>query len=174
MDRARSTESSLSRRSANARPQVSLERYSDGRFVRPGWRRKLESVPRERRALFGLQLFPEASIDYWIGNVDLIDHENLVVRAARAFCEAGFTVVVKDHPLQFGFRQTELIDRLRALSSVIMVPYDVTGNEVLALCGVNFTFTGTMGLQAACSVSSPSLPNRTFLTTGISLSLDTR
>ena len=127
-------------------------RWKDIRIVGlcdPNWRQRLECVPRESRALFGLQLFPEASIDYWIGNVDLIDHENLVVRAARAFCEAGFTVVVKDHPLQFGFRQTELIDRLRALPRVIMVPYDVTGNEVLGLCGVNFTFTGTMGLQAA-------------------------
>lgn len=127
-------------------------RWADIRIVDlcdHNWRQKLESVPRERRVLFGLQLFPEASIDYWIDNVELIDHENLVVRAARAFCDAGFTVVVKDHPLQFGFRQTELIDRLRALPNVIMVPYEVTGNELLDLCSVNFTFTGTMGLQAA-------------------------
>ncbi len=113
------------------------------------WRAKVEAVPRERRALFGLQLFPEASIDYWIDNLALIDYENLLVRAAKAFSDAGFLVMVKDHPLQFGFRQTELIDRLQALPGAVIVPYDVSGNELMSLAGVNFTCTGTMGLQAA-------------------------
>ena len=114
-----------------------------------GWRGKMAAFPRERRVLFGLQLFPEASIDYWLRNVELIDHENLVVEAARAFSDQGFMVLVKDHPQQFGFRQTELLDRLRALPHVVIVPYDISGNELLTLAGVNFTCTGTLGLQAA-------------------------
>lgn len=113
------------------------------------WRNKVGGFPRGRRVLFGLQLFPEASIDYWIQNVELIDHENLVVQAARSFSEAGFLVVVKDHPLQFGFRQTELIDRLRQLPNTVIVPYEVSANDLVPLVDVNFTFTGTLGLQAA-------------------------
>lgn len=127
-------------------------RWKDIRIVGmcdPEWRRKVGAAPRGKRVLFGLQLFPEASIDYWIANPALIDHENLVVRAAEAFSREGFVVMVKDHPLQFGFRQTELIDRLRALPGVVVVPYDVSGNELLSFAGSNFTFTGTMGLQAA-------------------------
>ena len=115
----------------------------------PGWRDRLDSFPKERRVMFGLQLFPEASIDYWLRNVELIDHDNLVVDAARSFSEQGFLVLVKDHPSQFGFRQTELIDRLLALPNVVMVPYDVSGNELMAESGVSFTCTGTLGLQAA-------------------------
>jgi len=115
----------------------------------PQWRDHLVSFPKERRVMFGLQLFPEASIDYWLRNVDLIDHDNLVVGAARSFSEQGFLVLVKDHPSQFGFRQTELIDRLLALPNVVMVPYDVSGNELMAESGVSFTCTGTLGLQAA-------------------------
>ena len=113
------------------------------------WRTKVDSVPRQQRALFGLQLFPEASLDYWIDNPALIGNEALVVRAAKAFSDAGFVVMVKDHPLQFGFRQTELIDQLRALRGVVIVPYEVSGSELMSLAGVNFTCTGTMGLQAA-------------------------
>lgn len=115
------------------------------------WKRKLDAFPREKRVFFGLQLFPEASIDYWIRNAELIDHENLVVEAADTFSRAGYLVLVKDHPLQFGFRQTELLDRLRAFPGVVIVPYDVPGNELLGLVGVNFTCTGTLGLQAALS-----------------------
>ena len=127
-------------------------RWRDIRIVGlsdPQWRAKVEAVPQAQRVLFGLQLFPEASIDYWIANPALLDHENLVVRAAKAFSDAGFVLMVKDHPLQFGFRQTEFIDRLRALKGAVIVPYEVSGNELMSLAGVNFTFTGTMGFQAA-------------------------
>jgi hypothetical protein len=113
------------------------------------WRDKLLPFPKDSRVMFGLQLFPEASIDYWLRNVALIDHENLVVEAARSFSEQGFLVLVKDHPSQFGFRQTELLDRLLALPNVVLVPYDVSGNELTAQVGVSFTCTGTLGLQSA-------------------------
>ena len=113
------------------------------------WRAKMEKFTRDKRVMFGLQLFPEASIDYWLRNIDLIDHENLVVEAAAAFSKQGFVVLVKDHPSQFGFRQTGFLDRLLALPNVVMVPYDVSGNELLALSGTSFTCTGTLGLQAA-------------------------
>jgi hypothetical protein len=127
-------------------------RWSDIRILRlcnPNWRDKAQEFPRNRRILFGLQLFPEASIDYWIEPIELIEHENLVVRAARAFSAAGFLVIVKDHPLQFGFRQTDFVDKLRQVPNVLFLPYDVQASELIALSEANFTFTGTLGLQAA-------------------------
>jgi hypothetical protein len=113
------------------------------------WRTRLASTPKSKRVLFGLQLFPEASIDYWIENLELIDNENVVIQAASAYSNAGFLVLVKDHPLQFGFRQVGLIERLRNLPNVVLVPYEVSGNELLSLVGSNFTCTGTLGMQAA-------------------------
>jgi hypothetical protein len=127
-------------------------RWKDIRIVKlvnPRWREAMAAFPRERRVMFALQLFPEASIDYWLRNVALIDHENLVVEAAAAFSNAGFQVLVKDHPLQFGFRQTELIDRLLALPNVVFLPYDVSGPELISVSGASFSCTGTLGLQAA-------------------------
>ena len=122
------------------------------------WRAKVEQHPKERRVFFGLQLFPEASIDYWLTNRELIDYEDLVVDAASAFSAAGWLVLVKDHPSQFGFRQRELLDRLLGVSNVVFVPYDVSGNDIVSLTGTNFTLTGTLGLQAA-------LLGRTSITT---------
>jgi hypothetical protein len=123
------------------------------------WRDRLHEFTLERRVFFGLQLFPEASIDYWLASRELIDYEDLMVDAANAFSSAGYLVVVKDHPSQFGFRQKELIERLLAVPNVILVPYEVSGNEVLSLTGVSFTLTGTLGLQAALlgktSVTTP-------------------
>jgi hypothetical protein len=123
------------------------------------WREVVEKFPKSRRVFFGLQLFPEASIDYWLANIHLIDYENLLVRAAKAYSEQGYLVLVKDHPSQFGFRQHELIDRLKAIPNVVFLPYEVSGNEAVSLVDSNFTLTGTLGLQSALlglnSVVSP-------------------
>lgn len=113
------------------------------------WQKKIEAVPKNKRIFIGLQLFPEASIDYWITNRELIDYENVIFEIATIFANAGYVVVVKDHPLQFGFRQIEFIKRLKDISSLVFLPYEVSGTSVLQRCGVNFTTTGTLGLQAA-------------------------
>lgn len=119
------------------------------RMVDWDWRAALERFPKSRRVFFGLQLFPEASIDYWLANIRLLDYENLMVRAAQAFSDAGYLVLVKDHPSQFGFRQHELIERLKAVPNAVFLPYEVSGNEVVSLVDTNFTLTGTLGLQSA-------------------------
>lgn len=119
------------------------------RLVDRDWRARMEAFPKDRRLFIALQLFPEASIDYWIPKLELIDHDEILVAAARAFSDAGYIIVVKDHPLQFGFRQIGLIERLRAIPNVVIVPYEISGNALLADVGASFTETGTLGMQAA-------------------------
>lgn len=119
------------------------------RLVDWEWRSSLERFSLSRRVFIGLQLFPEASIDYWLANIRLLDYENLVVSAAKAFSDSGYLVLVKDHPSQFGFRQHELLERLKAVSNVVLLPYEVSGNEAVSLVDTNFTLTGTLGLQSA-------------------------
>jgi len=118
------------------------------RLVNRDWRTFLERAPREKRVFFGLQLFPEASIDYWVDS-DLLNHEECVLEAARAFSGSGYVLFVKDHPLQFGFRRIDLIEKLLALRNTVLVPYGVGAQALLQQTGVSFNFTGTVGLQAA-------------------------
>ena len=129
------------------KPQLSDMRMID--MVEADWLAKVETAPRERRVLFGLQLLPEAAIDHWLDDLDFVRHEDRLVDIAERLTAAGYLIVVKDHPLQFGFRQVALIDRLKALPNVVIVPYEVSGNALLAMCGVSVTGTGTLGLQAA-------------------------
>ena len=126
-------------------------RWRDARIVDlvdHDWEAQFDRFSPEQRVFIGLQVFPEAAIDYWLEDLDLIDHEKFLFTIARRCSEAGLQVVIKDHPLQFGFRQTELLDRLKSLPNVVLVPYDVSGNAMLARCGANVTATGTLGLQA--------------------------
>lgn len=113
------------------------------------WEKKLQDVPKESRVLFGLQLFPEASIDYWIKDLGLIEHENMLLEAIETLSNSGYTILIKDHPLQFGFRHTGLLKKALETPNVLLIPYEVPSNFLLSLVGSSFNCTGTPGLQAA-------------------------
>ena len=97
-------------------------------------------------------------MDYWLKSPDMLAHDDVLVRYCEVLGEAGYRIFVKDHPLQFGFRQRELFERLSKLSYVTLVPYDVPANLLIEKCAVSLTFTGTIGFQAAlaglCSVAT--------------------
>ncbi len=118
-------------------------------LLRNDWQQRLEAVPKERRVLIGLQLYPEASLDYWLASHAMLRHDDVVLRYCEVLGKAGYHIFVKDHPLQFGFRQRELFERLSKLPWVTCVPYGVSANFLLDRCSVAVTFTGTIGFQAA-------------------------
>jgi|SRR5581483_1545215 len=118
-------------------------------LLREDWQQRLDAVPKERRVFIGLQLYPEASLDYWLASHAMLHHDDVVLRYCEVLGKAGYHVFVKDHPLQFGFRQRELFERLSKLPWVTCVPYAVSANFLLDRCSVAVTFTGTIGFQAA-------------------------
>jgi len=128
------------------------------RLIDRDWEARVEQVPRESRVFLGLQLFPEASMDYWLHSQDMLAHDDVIVRYCEVLGQAGYRIFVKDHPLQFGFRQRELFERLSKLPYVTLVPYDVPAGLLIDKCAVSVTFTGTIGFQAAlaglCSVTT--------------------
>jgi hypothetical protein len=120
------------------------------------WKSRLADVPREQRVFLGLQLYPEASMDYWLKSRDMLAHDDVLVRYCEVLGRAGYRIFVKDHPLQFGFRQRDLFQRLSRFTSVTLVPYEVPANLLIEKCALSVTFTGTIGFEAAlaglCSI----------------------
>jgi hypothetical protein len=136
-------------------------RFGDWRVLRMlhrDWRERLVRVPSERRVFLGLQLFPEASMDYWLDRPELLRHDEVILRICRVLGAAGYHLFVKDHPQQFGFRQRELFEALSRLGTVTLVPYEVPGALLVHDCAISVTMTGTLGFQAAlagrCSIVS--------------------
>jgi len=127
-------------------------RLSDANVLtlfRKDWEQCISTTPIQDRVFLALQVFPESSIDYWIAARELLDHDNVIMSIVKTLCESGFTVFVKDHPNQFGFRKRELIDRLAAEENVVLVPYHVPGGLLLEACPYTVTLTSTVGFQAA-------------------------
>jgi len=107
----------------------------------------METTPIDRRVFIGLSVNPEAAIEYWVRDLGLVYYESVLKRVTRKLAAAGFRVFIKDHPTQFGFRKTELFSDLSEHATFL--PYDVPGQLLVNECGTTFTWTGTVGLQAA-------------------------
>jgi hypothetical protein len=150
----------LSARSPKSGFRVRLRDWTIMRYFRSDWRRTLESTPFERRVFIALSVNPEAAIEYWVRDLAMVDYATVLERAVRTLGDSGFRLFVKDHPSQFGFRQVELFSALAKSRAVTFVPYDVPGQWLIDQCRATFTWTGTVGLQAAiagrCAVAESS------------------
>ncbi len=113
------------------------------------WEETWHDCPRDKRVFIGLQLLPEASIDYWIHDLSLLNNEHVILEICQVLGRAGFTMFVKDHPLQFGFRQRDFMQQLKALPQVVLVPYEVPATRFISDCAITVTMTGTIGFQSA-------------------------
>jgi len=127
-------------------------------YLNQDWADKLLQIEKNKRVFLALQLLPEASIDYWLDSLDLLNNEEFVLKVCKVLGKADFTVFIKDHPLQFGFRKRELIQQLAKLPYVVIVPYDASAMQLIKECAVTVTCTGTIGFQSVlagtCSIVS--------------------
>ncbi|BCA94951.1 hypothetical protein TUM19329_13120 [Legionella antarctica] len=135
-----------------------LNDYKALRYLDKNWENKLRETPSEKRVFLALQLLPEASLDYWLDDLTLLNNEQIVFEICTVLGNAGYVLFVKDHPLQFGFRKKEIIEKLATLPSVIIVPYDAPATQLIKECSISVTCTGTIGFQSvlagACSIVS--------------------
>jgi hypothetical protein len=121
----------------------------------PEWLKGLKSTPEEKRVFLGLQVYPESSIDYWIRDRRLIEHDNALLTIVRVLAKAGYRIFIKDHPNQFGFRLYSQMQMLASENSTTLVPYNVPGALLISECKYTLTFTGTIGFQAAMAGKNP-------------------
>jgi hypothetical protein len=128
------------------------------KYMDTHWEEKLNSVPFDKRVFIGLQYYPEATTDYWVRDVRLANCVAAITEISRVLTANGFTVFLKDHPVMFGLRRKEIYQNLSQFSQVVFVPYEIKSQELIERCKTTFTWTGTIGIQAAlagrCSVVS--------------------
>tara|TARA_Y100001958_G_scaffold118822_1_gene85888 strand:- start:8704 stop:10068 length:1365 start_codon:yes stop_codon:yes gene_type:complete len=103
----------------------------------------------KNNVIIALQLYPEASIDYWVRDMGIVDYENFLIHVLKSFSKLGYNVFLKDHPLQFGFRTTAFLEKASLIDNVFFLPYESDINYLMKFSKISFTTTGTIGLQAS-------------------------
>jgi hypothetical protein len=113
------------------------------------WEKKLNMVPFKHRVFVGLQVNPECSIDYWVKDLELMQHKKTLEKVVDCLSKAGFSIFIKDHPNMFGRRRYSYFENLKKFKTVVFIPYNINSQYLIKNCKATFTWTGTIGLQAA-------------------------
>lgn len=136
------------------------------KYMREDWKAVFDETPPERRIFIGLQVNPEATIDYYVRNLELARYQETLFAILDSLERGGYRVFLKDHPNMFGRRSIEFIRAIAARPSVVLVPYDVSSNGLVAESHATFTWTGTVGLQASMAGKCPVVVDPTYLIPG--------
>ncbi|CAL2105882.1 putative Polysaccharide biosynthesis protein [Tenacibaculum sp. 190524A02b] len=95
-----------------------------------------------------LQYFPEATTEYWVEDLNLIDYENKIVNCLDA---TGNDILwlLKEHPAQDGLRyDSKLYESVKERKNVIVIPTNVPSDKVMEMSDLILVWTGTAGFEA--------------------------
>lgn len=123
---------------------------SDRLFV-PDWEASLAAERRRRpyaRVVYlPLSYFPEATIDYWVGDKRMIQYESEIVRIVTSLAHDAI-VVVKEHLHMMGARPIRFLEALRSIPGAISVPPLAFSNAVVAASDAVILGSGSPGIEA--------------------------
>ncbi len=96
-----------------------------------------------------LQHVPEATVDYWADEVEMVDYETRLINFINNL-SSDFQILVKEHPGVWGFRKPSFYSAIeRANSSFIVCPTAVSAQECVAASDAVLVWTGSVGFEAA-------------------------
>lgn len=102
----------------------------------------------KKKIFLPLQYYPEATIDYWVDDVDMIDYENKLPELVRKLSKSNL-VIIKEHPAFVGFRAAKFYSDILSNKNVVLIPSKVPTNFVIEQCDIVGIWTGTVGFEAA-------------------------
>jgi hypothetical protein len=103
--------------------------------------------PNTRVVYLPLSYFPEATIDYWVGDKRMIQYEAEILRMVTSLARDAI-VIVKEHLHMMGARPIRFLEGLRGIPGVISVPPLAFSNAVVAASDVVILGSGSPGIEA--------------------------
>jgi hypothetical protein len=123
--------------------------YPRSALFHADWREKLDALVKanHKPVLYHpLAFYPESTINYWIGNMAMLDYEAVVLTICKTLA-AHFNVVVKEHIHMAGARANSFYEKLIAIPGVVNVPIDAFSNDVVAKADGIVIGGGSIGVE---------------------------
>jgi hypothetical protein len=116
----------------------------------PGWETELEQVEQGVLKIFlPLQYFPEATVDYWVPNIDYIEYEKILFKLLEQTCSQSVKVFIKEHPAILGLRPRGFYKNILAFKNVVIIPAFVSSDAIIDGTDCCFVWTGSAGFETA-------------------------
>jgi len=95
-----------------------------------------------------LQMFPEATVDYWCEDLEAVNYHAYLLRLLEHLGH-HFTLLVKEHPNVLGYRNPRLYRQLIALPSVVLAQTAANSHDLIEAANAVLVWTGSVGFEAA-------------------------
>lgn len=102
----------------------------------------------QQRIYVPLQMYPEATIEYWCSDLSVIDYEKTLVELLEKLSE-GFQIIVKEHPNVLGLRNPRLYEQLNNIDNVFICNTYENSNALVETSDAVLVWTGSVGFEAA-------------------------
>lgn len=109
------------------------------------WLLKVESS-KKPIVFVPLQMFPEATIDYWCEDLEAVKYENALCQFIMRHPDIVF--LVKEHPNVAGYRNNKLYTLLHSCQNAIFCPTDLSPNSISHLWSAVLVWTGSVGFES--------------------------
>lgn len=94
-----------------------------------------------------LQMFPECTVDYWCGDVGVINYYDTLFEVIGRL-SVKFSIVIKEHPSVFGSRPAWFYKKLKSNGAVIVAPTYTASNTLVEKVDAVLVWTGSVGFEA--------------------------
>jgi hypothetical protein len=93
-----------------------------------------------------LHFYPEAVIDYWVKNLELINYEEVIISLIKNNPSINF--VFKEHPAMHRRRECNFYMKIISFPNAVFVKRNLRSFEIFNHIDYVFTYNGTCGLEA--------------------------
>lgn len=100
------------------------------------------------RIYIPLQMYPEATIEYWCDELEVINYNEVLLQLVRKLSE-DFEIIVKEHPNVLGLRNPSLYDQLNEIDGVFFCETFSGSNDLVGISDAVLVWTGSVGFEAA-------------------------
>lgn len=93
-----------------------------------------------------LHFYPEATTDYWVHDLHIVDYYNSFQQLVITLQKNGYTVVTKEHPDFILRRSSKFYAKLRKLGCTIYSPF-ISTKEIFDISEIVVVYNGSTGIE---------------------------
>lgn len=94
-----------------------------------------------------MHYYPEATIDYFSGSTQLIDHDKVIVDILKAFSDR-YVFMIKEHPAMYNLRSLKLYKEIKNFTNVYLLHPSTNYVDIVRKSDVVVSWGGSIGLEA--------------------------
>jgi hypothetical protein len=107
-----------------------------------------QAQQRRLRIYIPLQMYPEATIEYWCNDLEIIEYNHTLIELVKRL-SGKFEIIIKEHPNVLGGRNPKLYDELNDIKGVFLCETYANSNDLVSISDAVLVWTGSVGFEAA-------------------------